>query len=60
MAVLDALQVNDAGPFSTPVDWRRGDKVIVAPSISTEEATERFADVVEVKPYLRYAQPTSA
>ena len=60
LRTLDALQVNDAGPFSTPVDWRRGDKVIIAPTVSTEDAQERFDDLEVVKPYLRYAtQPTA-
>jgi thioredoxin-dependent peroxiredoxin len=58
--VVDALQVTDANPVSTPVDWKPGDRVIVAPTVSTEDAKARFEDVQEVKPYLRYAaQPKS-
>jgi len=53
--VIDALQVTDKNPVSTPVDWKPGDKVIVAPSVSTEDAKAKFDDVVEIKPYLRYA-----
>jgi alkyl hydroperoxide reductase subunit AhpC len=60
LRALDALQVNDAGPFSTPVDWRAGERIIVAPTVSTDEARERFAGVEEVKPYLRYADAPSA
>ena len=59
LRVLDALQINDAGPFSTPADWVPGQKVIIAPTVSTEEAQERFPDLEVVKPYLRYASPTS-
>jgi alkyl hydroperoxide reductase subunit AhpC len=55
LRALDALQVNDAGPFSTPADWQVGERIIVAPTISTEDAQRRFKDVEEVKPYLRYA-----
>ena len=55
LRALDALQVNDAGPFSTPADWQVGERIIVAPTISTEDAQTRFKDVEEVKPYLRYA-----
>jgi alkyl hydroperoxide reductase subunit AhpC len=53
---VDALQLTDRGPFSTPADWREGQRVIVAPTLSTADARERFgADAVEeVKPYLRY------
>ena len=53
--VIDALQVTDANPVSTPVDWKPGDRVIVAPTVSTEDAKAQFEDVEEVKPYLRYA-----
>jgi alkyl hydroperoxide reductase subunit AhpC len=60
LRVIDALQVTDANPVSTPVDWNPGDRVIVAPTVSTEDAKARFEDVEEVKPYLRYAaQPKS-
>ncbi len=53
--VIDALQLTDAAPVSTPVDWTPGDRVIVATSVSTEDAKARFTDVEEVKPYLRFA-----
>jgi alkyl hydroperoxide reductase subunit AhpC len=56
LRALDALQVNDAGPFSTPADWKVGERIIVAPTVTTEDAQARFKDVEEVKPYLRYAQ----
>ncbi|WP_353950049.1 peroxiredoxin [Knoellia sp. S7-12] len=55
LRALDALQVNDSGPFSTPADWQPGERVIVAPTVSTEDARDKFKDVEEVKPYLRYA-----
>ncbi|KGN32663.1 peroxidase [Knoellia sinensis KCTC 19936] len=60
LRALDALQVNDAGPFSTPADWKKGDRIIVAPTVSTEDAREKFKDVEEVKPYLRYAAAPTA
>jgi alkyl hydroperoxide reductase subunit AhpC len=60
LRALDALQVNDSGPFSTPADWKVGERVIVAPTVSTEDARERFADVEEVTPYLRYANAPTA
>ena len=55
LRALDALQVNDAGPFSTPADWKAGERIIVAPTVTTDDARERFKGVEEVKPYLRYA-----
>jgi alkyl hydroperoxide reductase subunit AhpC len=60
LRALDALQVNDAGPFSTPADWKAGERIIVAPTVSTEDARARFKDVEVVKPYLRYAEAPSA
>ena len=35
------------------IDWQPGDEVIIAPSVSDEEAKKRFPDYKELKPYLR-------
>jgi alkyl hydroperoxide reductase subunit AhpC len=53
--VIDALQLTDSAPVSTPADWVPGGRVIVSPTMSTEDAKAKFADVEEVKPYLRWA-----
>ena len=53
--VIDALQATDAAPIATPADWRPGDRVIVSPTVSTDDARERLENVEEVKPYLRWA-----
>ncbi len=59
LRVIDALQLTDAVPVSTPVDWTPGERVIVATAMSTDDAKARFGDVEEVKPYLRWTpQPT--
>lgn len=56
--VIDALQLTDRFPISTPVDWTPGDRVIVSPKMSTDEARETFGEVEEIKSYLRWtAQP---
>lgn len=60
LRALDALQQTDAAPVSTPAEWTPGDRVIVAPTVSTEDARERFENVDEVRPYLRYADAPSA
>ena len=58
LRVIDALQLTDAQPVSTPADWTPGERVIVATAMSTDDAKARFGDVEEVKPYLRWtAQP---
>ncbi len=54
LRVIDALQLTDLVPVSTPVDWEPGQRVIVAPTISTEDAKAKFGEVEEVKPYLRW------
>lgn len=58
LRVIDALQLTDRAPVSTPVDWTPGERVIVSPALATEDARERFGEVEEVTPYLRWtAQP---
>jgi len=60
LRVIDALQLTDLVPVSTPVDWQPGGRVIVSPTLSTEDAVARFGDVTEVKPYLRWTpQPVA-
>lgn len=55
LRVLDALQLTEAYKVSTPVNWRDGDEVIVAPALSDDEAKERFPKGFRtVKPYLRF------
>ena len=56
LRVIDALQLADAAPVSTPVDWQPGERVIVAPTLSTDDARQRFENVEEVRPYLRWAK----
>ncbi|WP_007023165.1 peroxiredoxin [Saccharomonospora iraqiensis] len=55
LRVIDALQLTDAHPVSTPADWTPGDQVIVSPAMATDEARQRFEQVEEAKPYLRWA-----
>jgi thioredoxin-dependent peroxiredoxin len=55
LRVVDALQLSLRFSISTPADWKQGDDVIVANTISTEDAKVKFPKgVTEVKPYLRY------
>lgn len=51
---LDALQLTAKYTVSTPVNWKKGDEVIVAPALSDEEAKEKFPKGFKtLKPYLR-------
>jgi alkyl hydroperoxide reductase subunit AhpC len=60
LRVIDALQLTDAAPVSTPVDWKPGSRVIVSPAMSTADAVAKFGDVEEVKPYLRWTPQPKA
>ncbi|QUY43918.1 peroxiredoxin [Acaryochloris marina] len=54
LRVIDSLQLTDDYQVATPVDWKDGDDVVVAPTIPTEEAKKKFPKgVTEIKPYLR-------
>lgn len=54
LRVIDSLQLTDNYSVATPVNWKDGEDVVVAPSIPTEEAKQRFPKgVTEIKPYLR-------
>lgn len=55
LRVIDSLQLVDNHPVTTPADWQPGDRVIVHPNLSDEEAHSRFPDLVSLKPYLRLA-----
>ncbi len=54
LRVLDSLQLTDAYSVSTPVNWKDGDDVIIAPAIPDDEAKQRFPKGFRtLKPYLR-------
>jgi alkyl hydroperoxide reductase subunit AhpC len=54
LRVIDSLQLTDNYSVATPVNWKEGEDVVVAPSIPTEEAKQKFPKgVTEIKPYLR-------
>lgn len=55
LRVVDSLQLTANYSVSTPADWKHGEDVIVAGTITTEDAMTRFPKGVKVvKPYLRY------
>ncbi|WP_298999603.1 peroxiredoxin [Flagellimonas sp. S174] len=61
LRVIDSLQLTAYHKVATPANWEHGDKVVVSPSIPTEEAKEMFsAGVDEVKPYLRLTPDPTA
>lgn len=54
LRVIDSLQLTSNFSVATPVNWKDGDDCIIVPSISDDEAREKFpAGFTTVKPYLR-------
>ena len=54
LRVIDSLQLTANYSVATPVNWKDGDDCIIVPTISDEEAAEKFpAGFTKVKPYLR-------
>jgi thioredoxin-dependent peroxiredoxin len=53
LRVIDSLQLTAKHKVSTPVNWKRGDDVIIAGSVSNDEARELFGTWQEPKPYIR-------
>ena len=60
LRVIDSLQLTAEHSVATPANWTDGDEVIIASSLSDEEARERFPDGWRAeKPYLRYVPQPS-
>ncbi len=59
LRVLDSLQLTAKHKVATPANWKNGDDVIIAGSVSNEEAEKRFPEGWKTpKPYMRVvAQP---
>ena len=54
LRVVDSMQLTAAHPVATPVNWQKGEDVIIKPSVKNDEAKEIFPDGwKEIKPYLR-------
>ena len=57
LRVIDALQLADAKGVATPADWRPGEKVIIPPTVTNEEASQKFPQgFEEIRPYLRFVE----
>jgi thioredoxin-dependent peroxiredoxin len=54
LRVIDSLQLTASHKVATPVNWRPGEKVIIAGSVSNDEAKEKYPDGwEEPRPYIR-------
>lgn len=60
LRAVDALKLTSEHCVLTPANWERGDEVIIAPSVSDQEAGARFqGGWREELPYLRYTRDPS-
>ncbi|HJQ43131.1 MAG TPA: peroxiredoxin [Jatrophihabitantaceae bacterium] len=53
LRTIDSLQMTAKHRVATPVEWRPGDDVVIAGSVSNDEAKEIFGSWDEPKPYIR-------
>ncbi|HMY42505.1 MAG TPA: peroxiredoxin [Chitinophagales bacterium] len=54
LRVIDSLQLTDNYNVATPVNWKEGEDVVIAPNISDEDAKVKFPKGFKtLKPYLR-------
>jgi len=54
LRALDSMQLTVAHKVATPVNWKKGEDVIIVPSVSDEDAKKKYPEGFKtVKPYLR-------
>ena len=53
LRVIDSLQLTAKHRLATPVNWKQGEDVIIAGSVTNDEAKQIFGDWTEPKPYIR-------
>jgi alkyl hydroperoxide reductase subunit AhpC len=59
LRVVDSLQLTANHKVATPAQWQQGDDVIIAGSVSNDQAKEIFGEWESPKPYIRIVpQPT--
>jgi len=53
LRVVDSMQLTAKHRVATPVNWKPGEDVVIAGSVSNDEAKEIFGSWNEPKPYIR-------
>ena len=53
LRAIDSIQLTSKFPVATPADWMPGEDVVIAGSVSNDDAIARFGSFDAVLPYLR-------
>jgi len=54
LRVLDSMQLTAKHKVATPVNWKKGEDVIIVPAVSDDEAKQKYPGGWKtLKPYLR-------
>jgi hypothetical protein len=54
LRLLDSCQLTAKHTVATPVNWKKGEDVIIPPSVSDEQAKQKYPQGWKtLKPYLR-------
>ena len=57
LRVIDSLQLTAYEKVATPANWTTGDRVVIVPSVSSEDATKKYPQGFEtIRPYLRLVE----
>ncbi len=54
LRVIDSMQLTAKHQVATPAQWQQGDRVIITPAVSDEDAAERFGNIERPVPYVRF------
>ena len=61
LRVLDSMQLTASHKVATPVNWKRGDEVIILPSVTEDQAKIQYpGGWRSPRPYLRYVPQPGA
>ena len=53
LRVVDSLQLTAKHKVATPANWKQGEDVVIAGSVSNDQAKELFGEWEQPKPYIR-------
>ena len=58
LRLLDSCQLTANSQVAIPVNWKQGEKVVIVPAISAEDAKKKYPDGWDAPlPYLRFVSP---